>query len=137
MDPYSTNIDSIIAKQDLIGRLVTIHGTIRRNRGLKLIIQKTRAIKKGEIHELILTNNIVDNDRIINDAAIIGFVEFLTSGLLKAEDKLFIRNKEIGTIIGFDETHMPNHQNILIYSKIFKPGLDLELHCGNVVYFID
>ena len=136
MDPYSTNIDSIIVKQDLIGRLITVHGTIRRNRGLRPITQKTRAIKMGEIHEVILTDDFMDNDRIINNAAIIGFVDFLTSGLIKTKDRLYIRNNEIGIVIGFDETHMPNHLNILIYSKKFKAGLDLNLNCGNVVYFI-
>ena len=136
MEPYNTNIDSIIIKQDLIGRLLTVHGTVIKNRGLKPIIQKTRAIKAGEIHELILTDSIIDNNRIINNAAYIGFVVFLTSGLLKNEDKLYIRNNEIGVVIGFDETHIPNHLNILIYSKKFKTGLDLGLNCGNVVYFI-
>lgn len=136
MEPYSTNIDSIIVKQDLIGRLITVHGTIRKNRGLKPIIQKTRAIKAGEIHELILTDNIIDNNGIINNVAYIGFVEFLTSGLLKSKDRFYIRKNEIGIVIGFDETHMPNHLNILIYSKKLKAGLDLNLNCGNVVYFI-
>lgn len=137
MDPYSSNIDSVIVKQDLIGRIVTIHGTVRRNRGLNIIIQKTRAIKKGEIHELIITNNnILNSNRIIDDVAIIGFMEFLTTGLIKTGDKLYVRNNKIGEIIGFNETHMPNHQNIIIYSKKLITGLGLKLNFGNVVYFI-
>lgn len=136
MDPYQSPKKAKIKKMDLIGKLITVHGTIRENRKIEPMIQRTRVVNKGEAHELLIGKNYKKGE-MIEDTAYIGFVEFLETGLLKQGDKLYIRWQEVGRIIGFDDTHMPNHLNIIIGSPEFKPGIEWGFSPGFTAFFIE
>ena len=41
----------------------------------------------------------------------------------------------VGTVIGFDETHLPNHLNIVIYTVSLVTGRDLGAQLGDEVRF--
>jgi len=44
-------------------------------------------------------------------------------------------NSKIGTVVGFDETHMPNHQNIVIFSEKITTGEDMNIELNDLVLF--
>ena len=106
-------------------------------RGLRLIINQSRGIRRYDVHELILT----DEDDAgpggeVNRIAYIGFVEFLCGGLLVAGQSVAVNGKAIGEIAGFDETHMPNHQNIVLKGTPRVSGYDRRYRLGDKVTFI-
>lgn len=84
------------------------------DRGLKLIETKSRTVKRNEIHELMIT----DEDAVPGGGAdrvrAIGFFEITESGLIVAGDKVFIEDRLLGTLAGYDVTHMPNHINVVV-----------------------
>ena len=107
------------------------------NRGLRLILNQSRAIRRYDVHELILTD---EDDAApggeVNRIAYIGFVEFSAGGLLVAGQPVAINGAAIGEIAGFDETHMPNHQNIVLKGTPRVSGYDRGYKLGDGVTFI-
>ena len=87
------------------------------DRGLKLIETKSRTVKRYEIHELMIT----DEDAVPGGGAdrvrAIGFFEITESGLIVAGDKVFIEDRRLGTLVGYDVTHMPNHINVVVRAE--------------------
>ncbi len=97
-------------------------------RGLELIKPISRAVLSGEIHELIVTDQAeaapgAKVDRI----AYIGFFEVTQGGVIVEGDQVFCGDKLLGVIAGFDETHCPNHWNIIIRHNFRESGLDQGL----------
>jgi len=85
------------------------------NRGLELIKPISRVFTKGTIIELIATDD--DNAKPgnkVDNIAYIGFLELNNGGVVITGDELLWNGKTIGTIAGFDDTHMPNHQNTIV-----------------------
>lgn len=129
-DPYARNMfgqfNPYYAKTPLHGRLVVVLDGVFEERGLQLIRQSSRAIKAAEIHEFIITDEQVSPGDTVNRIAYLGFAEFKTGGVVIVGDPVFIGNQQVGTIAGFDETHMPNHLNIVL-SGLRKPGKEFDL----------
>lgn len=116
-DPYRNQMfktDPYYAKSVLGGRLVVILDGQYPQRGLKLIPQPSRAICRYQIHELIVTDQQAGPGATVDPIAYLGFAEFSQGGVLVAGDRLLIAGEEIGVVAGFDETHMPNHLNIVL-----------------------
>lgn len=67
--------------------------------------------------------------------AYLGFVEIISGGVLVAGDELLIDGKVLGRIAGFDETHLPNHINIVIISDKRCDGVSLGLTLEGEVSF--
>jgi hypothetical protein len=65
----------------------------------------------------------------------IGFIEFSAGGVLVEGDKLVINGKTIGKIAGFDETHVPNHMNIVLKGQERITGLAWGIKGGDEVIF--
>ncbi len=42
-------------------------------------------------------------------------------------DKVYWNNNLLGIVAGFDDTHMPNHQNIILYSPKISIGKKLNI----------
>jgi len=101
------------------------------DRGLELIRPVSRVVPRGEIHELILTDNEeASPGKKIGRIAYICFFEIIQAGILLVGDKISVGGRVIGEIAGFDETHMPNHLNIVVKGKKLHSGLDLHLQLG-------
>lgn len=101
------------------------------DRGLDLIRPISRVLLKGEIHELILTDDqAASPGKKVNRIAYLCFFEIVQAGVLLAGDAISAGGCEIGEIVGFDETHMPNHLNIVVKGKKLHSGLDLHLQLG-------
>lgn len=84
------------------------------DRGLKLIETKSRTVKRNEIHELMITDEDAAPGGGADRVRAIGFFEITESGLIVAGDEVFIEERRLGTLVGYDVTHMPNHINVVV-----------------------
>ena len=139
-DPYQSGMFSsnpYYAKTSIVGELnVVLDGKLE-NRELSLIKQISRCVLKHEIHELIIS----DEDGIgpgstVNKIAYLGFFEISQGGVLTTGDNVYCAGKLIGTLAGFDETHMPNHLNIVIKSDTRMSGTEQGVILGDEITFI-
>jgi hypothetical protein len=136
-DPYErqlVNRSFYHSKSPIRGRVVTVLQGQLENRSLQLIKPISRTFPAGTIIELIATDEpgAVPGgtaDRI----AYIAFVELLDGGVLLAGDPVLIGGREIGRIAGYDDTHMPNHQNTIISVDQRRSGADLGISLGDPV----
>ena len=90
-----------------------------------------RAIEEHSVHEIMLCDEAdVTAGGVVDAVAYLGFVEIGTGGVIAAGDTLVVGGTPLGTVLGFDETHAPNHLNIVVV-KHGRPetghGLGLEL----------
>ena len=117
-DPYASGMfkeNPYYAKSDIQGNLVVVLRGAYEERGLELIKPVSRCVQKNEIHELIASDEPdIGPGGKVNKIAYLGFVEILQGGVLTTGDGLFWNGQRIGFIAGYDETHMPNHLNIVI-----------------------
>jgi hypothetical protein len=44
----------------------------------------------------------------------LGCIEITAGGMILVGDRVRVAGKEIGEVVGFDETHAPNHLNIVV-----------------------
>jgi len=139
-DPYKTKKAHYVVytnKKVVRARvLAVLKGSIE-GRGIELIYPASRAVRKGEIFEMICTpDQDAGPGKRIDSVTYLGFLEVEESGVLLVEDIVKVSGKPIGIIIGFDETHYPNHQNVVL--KPFK-GVDIkkiELQVDSVIEFM-
>lgn len=118
--------DSIFSeKRTLLGKFVAVMNFSKLDRGINLTEFRTRCLLKNDIHEFILCSEDTDPNSPIDKVFYLGFGEFTEGGVMEIGDTLYIGNKPFGTIFGFDETHFPNHYNILITTKHLQTGLGL------------
>jgi len=139
-DPYKAGLfksNPYAKKVPVDSRLTVVLDSKLDNRELKLMKAISRAVRKYDIHELIFTDETGANPgQKVDRVAYGGFVEILNGGVLVAGDKLYWNEQCIGEIAGFDETHMPNHLNIVIKSEKFISGLELGFDTGMSISFI-
>jgi hypothetical protein len=123
-------------KRKVVGNVVAVLHALDNRRELKLISPFSRVVKKNEIHELIITDEKnASPGKEVNNIAYIGFVMIKKGGIILVGDQLVIDSNLIGRVIGFDDTHMPNHQNIVLYSDNLKTGKSLDIKLEDVVIF--
>jgi len=119
LDPYKLNLAGkvkFVKKRIIKARIVVVlEGTIE-NREIQLIHPASRCVRKGEIFELLTTPEKVKPGDIINTVTYLGFAEVEIGGVLRVGDIVFSGKKKVGSVVGFDETHFPNHQNIVLKS---------------------
>jgi hypothetical protein len=103
------------------GKVVAILHVSFKDRGLKLIDTKSRAVLKHEIHEIMITDEKKaapggGADRV----AAVAFFEITRGGLIVTGDAVTAAGHKIGDLVGYDENHMPNHLGVILYA----PTLD-------------
>lgn len=127
-DPYQAGMfkaDPYWKKSNIAGRLVVVLDGQYDNRELELITPPSRALLKGEIHELILTDEMgAKPGKVVNRIAYLGFMEIMEAGVMVAGDEVYIGEELVGHVAGFDGTHMPNHLNIVIKAENRRTGRD-------------
>jgi hypothetical protein len=138
IDPYAAGMIKdrpfISSKTDLEGRVVAVLSSFREERGLQLIIQKTRCFRKYEVHELILTDEEdAKPGSEVNRVAGIAFIEITKGGVMAEGERLTIDKHLIGKIAGYDETHAPNHINIILKGPKRIRGCDWGIKTGQKV----
>lgn len=138
-DPYAAGkftANPYAAKTAVFGPLVVVLDGRMDNRGLKLITPISRCLQTNDVHELILTDEAgagpgAGVDRI----AYLGFFAVASGGVLVSGDKVFLGEQRVGMLAGFDETHMPNHLNIVIRTDRLATGVELAAALGAEVRF--
>ena len=126
-----------VSKTPVEGRLAVVLRGRNEARHLSLIPQPSRCLKNGDIHELIICDEEeaspgTQADRI----AYFGFFEVLRGGVIIVGDKMYSGEKLIGTVAGFDESHCPNHINIVLYNKERKTGEELGIELDQKIVFL-
>lgn len=138
-DPYGSGMfkeNPFFLKSDIQGNLVVVLRGAYEDRGLELIKPISRCVKKHDIHELIASDEPdIGPGGKVNKIAYIGFVEILQGGVITVSDGLFRNGERIGFIAGFDETHMPNHLNIVIRCDKRITGEQLGCRPGDSITF--
>ncbi|GAW92281.1 DUF6917 domain-containing protein [Calderihabitans maritimus] len=122
-------------KKEINGRLVVVLRGKLEKRGLELISSISRVVKQGEIHELIVTTQEASPGGTVERVAYIGFVEIYQGGVIVVGDGVYCGEQYLGQIVGFEETHMPNHLNLVIRSDDFSSGLERGLELDMKVIF--
>ena len=139
VDPYADGMlkKSIYADRFSVrGRLVGILDGELNNRNLHLISVPSRALRKGEIHELIHTDekNARPGCR-VNSIHYVAFFEVIDPGIVLSGDQVFLNKNWAGRLTGFDETHMPNHMNMVFFSEKGGTGMSMGLTLGDEILF--
>jgi len=136
-DPYARNLvhrGFYHAKTDIRTRIAVVLTGSLDNRGLELIKPISRAFPAGTIIELIGTD---EQDAApggnVQRIAYLAFVELLDGGVILAGDAVTAKGMQIGTIAGFDDTHMPNHQNTIVRMQARKSGAEMGLAPGDEI----
>lgn len=107
-----------VAKSEVVGRVVAVLRGVTDQRGLYLTAFRSRAVPAGQIHELMITDESTDVETTVNRVALIAFFEVLDGGVILLDDQVTIGDRVVGSVAGFDETHMPNHQNICLRGEL-------------------
>ncbi len=136
-DPYARKLvkpDFFHAKRPVQGAVVVVLDGYLDNRVLSLIQPLSRAYPQHTIIELIATDeSTAVPGGSVQAIAYLGFVELLTSGVIVAGDEVVVRGQVVGTIAGYDDTHMPNHQNVIVSVTTRVSGKDLGWQVGERV----
>ncbi len=135
-DPYKKGMfkaNPYAKKKPLKGNLVVVLDGKYDERGLQLIPQPSRCLVADEVHEIILTDEDKKPGDTVNKIAYIGFFTVKESTVIIVGDEVKINEQVIGKIAGFDETHMPNHYNIVIYGNDRISGNERSLNLNDEV----
>ena len=118
VDPYQADMAAQVRFVDKrpvwASVVVVLEGTIE-NRGLELIHPASRCVRRGEIFELICTAepSAKPGGR-VDRATYLAFCEVEQAGVIRVGDTVKMAGQVLGRVAGFDETHAPNHQNIVV-----------------------
>jgi hypothetical protein len=123
-------------KRAITGVLVKVLVHRRDDRGMCLEPFASRCVRQGEVHELVTTDqqDTAAGAR-IDRVGFLGFAEICRAGVIDRGDELWIEGRLIGSVLGFDACHFPNHYNILISTPVPRTGLDLALRPEAAVRF--
>lgn len=94
----------------------------RKDRAITLSPYKTRCLQVNEIHEFMLCAENSDISLPINHIKYLGFAEIQNGGIVEVGDYVLNSENFQAKITGFDETHYPNHYNIVLSSPVFLNG---------------
>lgn len=137
-EPYAKGMilsDPYNQRRPTAGALVAVMNLRLEHRGLQLIPMPTRALRAGDVHELIVTATQAEPGGRVDEVAYLGFFEVAQGSLLKQGDRLSVDGRVLGEVVGFDETHMPNHLNIVIRTADARSGEEQGLKLDMAVVF--
>jgi len=138
-DPYKSGMAGSVkfAKKRPVEAImvVVLKGTIE-NRGLQLISPKSRCVREKEIFEFMIAE---DKDaapgKIANTVRYLGFAEVDIGGSITVGDRVLCDGELLGWVVGFDETHMPNHQNIVLRGSDEARLIEEKMEVNSVLEF--
>ena len=135
-DPYQAGIVSknpFHKKLPFSGSIVAVLSLKYDRRGMKLMPQRSRAVLRNEIHELMLTDETATSGETADRIFCLGFFEVSSGGIIVKGDTLLLGDRAIGTVVGFNDDHMPNHLNIIIHSPSPDTGARLGVELKQAV----
>jgi len=139
-EPYEVSlvkINPFKVKGPIIGRVVAVLDLILENRGMKLIHPRSRALVKSSIFELAVTDEAESSPgKVVNRVGYIGFIEVTQGGVAVVGDNVYIGNRLLGEIVGFNEDHVPNHITVLVRSKELTTGFKFGVEVNDEVQIV-
>lgn len=139
VDPYTSGMivdRPRFTHASVVTAVVAVLRAFRDERELMLIPQRTRCIREGEVHEILLTDETgVAPSSVVNRVAGVAFVEVVRGGVVLQGDRLRRMDRAVGELVGFDETHAPNHINFVISAKKRASGEQMGLGLGEWLVF--
>jgi hypothetical protein len=130
-------LSTYAANRPVKGGVVTVLDSTHEARGLNLISTYSRALKKNSIHELIATDETGKKPGdTANRIAYLAFFEVSRGGCVIVGETLLVDGRPVGEIVGFDETHEPNHLNIIIGVTRRRTGPQLKISIGSRIKFV-
>lgn len=125
--------------EDKVGgpaRLIKVLRHVRHDRGMTLLPLESRCIQRGEIHEIVTTDEVnVRAGQRVDRVSFVGFAEFLQPAVVERGDSVVV-GTTVGRVLGFDGCHYPNHYNILIAVRELRPSSELGVRVGDVINFL-
>ncbi|MCX3059480.1 1-deoxy-D-xylulose-5-phosphate synthase [Streptomyces beihaiensis] len=126
------------------GRKKSVDGTVvkvlkhhRDDRGMVLEPHTSRCVQQGEIHELVTTDQVeTPPGGTVDRVGFLGFVELAGGGVLDRGDEVWVDRERIGTVLGWDACHFPNHYNVLIAADPPRTGPEIGLEPGTRIRFL-
>jgi hypothetical protein len=116
-------------KRPVRGEVVTVIEVIFSSSGIELTESWSRAVPRGEIHEIMVWNPLEESE---DDASAIAFIEITQGGNIVNGDEVRIDGEEVGHLAGFDYNHMPNHMNIVVETN----SIEIPLKLGSIIEFV-
>jgi len=102
-------------RRPVVGEIVALLHITFEERGLQLIQSRSRAMARHEIHELMVTDEEgAGPGGGADHVSAIAFFEVTKGGLAVVGDEVSVGGAVLGTVAGYDMTHMPNHMNVLV-----------------------
>ncbi|KAA9373290.1 hypothetical protein F5972_35790 [Microbispora cellulosiformans] len=123
------------AKRSVQSELVKVLKHHRDDRGMVLEPFGSRCVRRGEIHELVTTDEAAAMGDRVDRVGFLGFTEITSAGVLDVGDTVVVDGRPIGRLLGFDACHFPNHYNLLISTPRLLTGPGLGLSPGSVIVF--
>ncbi len=121
--PGGLSFNPYVARRPVRGRVVAVMEGRLEDRGLELIAPPSRALRQGEIHELIATDETAARPgQRVDRISYLGFFEVTQGGVVLSGDPVRTSGRHLGQLAGFDLTHFPNHLNIVIFDPARSPG---------------
>lgn len=121
--------------RDLRGRIVTVLQGVSEQRGLRLEAYRSRALPRHSIHELMVTDESAGPGDTVMRVALTCFFEVEQPGVLLIGSEVYSGDIRLGVVAGFDDTHMPNHQNICLRSDALVDGKSAGIEVEGGLYF--
>ncbi|WP_081748577.1 DUF6917 domain-containing protein [Nocardiopsis sp. CNT312] len=123
-------------KREVAADLVKVLVHRRDERGMRLMPYASRCVRPGEVHELVATDHTETAEGArIDRVGFLGFAEITSAGVVDRGDEVWIGSRRVGTVLGFDGCHLPNHYNVLIHAVPVPTGRELGLDAGEAVLF--
>lgn len=117
-------------KTPVTARFVKLLRHVDEERNMVLIPELSRCLLRGELHEIVLTDEDPAPDGCVKRVGFLGFVEIADAGVVESSDETYIAGRRVGCVVGFDACHFPNHYNVVIRAQCLLSAteLDLSLH---------
>lgn len=127
--------DVYASRRDVHGRVVAVLRGVTDQRGLYLTDLRSRAVPEHAVHELRVTDEPGATETTVNRVGLIAFFEVENSGVMLVGDQVYWGETLLGTVAGFNETHMPNHQNICLKVDQIQDGESLGIALEDTIHF--
>ena len=139
MEPYQSGIAARVSytgKRTIPAKIVAVLKGMLEDRGLKIIFPRSRVVRLHDVVELMTTTQkeCKPGDR-VDRVTYIGFAEMEVSGVLHVGDQVVHKGEVRWTIVGFDETHYPNHLNVIMKSVSEQAESLSEVQLEDVIEF--
>ncbi len=137
-DPYlgkKVSVSAFADKRPVRAEVVAVLRGQVLDRNMSLIPQPSRAVKAGDVHEIILTDEAATPGADVGRVAYLAFVKFLDGGIVLCGDKVYLGDELIAELIGYDLSHFPNHMNIVARGDM-RSGEERGLRLDDTLVFV-